>query len=228
MSEKNIKDLSQLSRLLLCFLAVGALLNLASVFWSWYNELRAVGISPQTPRIERSEDLQIALKIFQALFFIVTANFFGKWIYRICWNANQITSVPLRCSPEWAVGYFFVPPFNFWRPYQAILEAYEVLTGGGKFNKCNIIFPVWWVAWIFSLFLGDVVFRLLFRHKAWFVNNSVILNSSVPDIFDIIFYTVSIFFVFLVTKTCVPAMNNIKFTNEEAPVVAIVDPDCIK
>ena len=55
-------------------------------------------------------------------------------------------------SPGWAVGWYFVPIANLWKPYQAMKEIWRVNVS----DTTPSIFPWWWLFWILTSFLGNL------------------------------------------------------------------------
>jgi hypothetical protein len=47
---------------------------------------------------------------------------FLMWIHRVHRNLPSLLASPLRYSPGWAVGYYFIPILNLIRPYQVMRE----------------------------------------------------------------------------------------------------------
>jgi hypothetical protein len=54
--------------------------------------------------------------------YIVTAIIFLIWVYRANKNLHAFKSPVLRFSPGWAVGWWFIPFANLFRPYQITAE----------------------------------------------------------------------------------------------------------
>jgi len=50
---------------------------------------------------------------------------FLMWIHRAHRNLPALRAGPLRYSPRWAVGYFFIPILNLIRPYQVMREIWR-------------------------------------------------------------------------------------------------------
>lgn len=79
---------------------------------------------------------------------------FCVWIHRLYRNLPALGAAQLRFSPRWAVGGWFVPILNLWRPYQVMREIWQQ----------TLAQPVgvlgwWWAAWLISNFVSNVSFR---------------------------------------------------------------------
>ena len=56
---------------------------------------------------------------------LATSVAFLMWIHRAYRNLPALRGTPLKCSPRWAVGYYFIPILNFFRPYQVMKEIWR-------------------------------------------------------------------------------------------------------
>ena len=105
--------------------------------------------------------LSLILRVLLVGVVLVTAVFFLIWIYRAHKNLNALGATELKYSPGWAVGGFFVPLLNIFRPYQVVAEIWKASSkgarrGGGtnwKFEQIPAYFGLWWGLWLFSGFL---------------------------------------------------------------------------
>jgi hypothetical protein len=62
---------------------------------------------------------------------LASAVAFCLWIYRAHANLGPLGARWLRFSPGWAVGWFFVPVFLLWRPYQVMREIWQASDPAG-------------------------------------------------------------------------------------------------
>lgn len=114
-------------------------------------------------------DTQFAtIGITQTLVFIVTSILFCVWIHRVYKNLPALNANGLKYSPGWAVGWFFVPIMNLFRPYQVTTEIWKAsnpdVTIKGeldwKDSSLSPLLPCWWSLWILSGIVGNIVSRL--------------------------------------------------------------------
>lgn len=87
--------------------------------------------------------------------FIALVILFSAWVYRVNSNARALGAQGMRFSPRWAVGWFFVPIMNLFRPYQVVREAWKasdpkVLTQWDQI-KTPLLLKAWWVMWLLSI-----------------------------------------------------------------------------
>jgi hypothetical protein len=57
--------------------------------------------------------------------YLATSVAFLMWIHRVHRNLPSLLAGPLRYSPRWAVGYFFIPILNLIRPFQVMREIWR-------------------------------------------------------------------------------------------------------
>ena len=48
-----------------------------------------------------------------------------RWIHRANYNARQLGAENMKFTPWRSIGYYFLPIFNLWRPYQAMKEIWK-------------------------------------------------------------------------------------------------------
>lgn len=87
------------------------------------------------------------------------------WIYRA--NANlRSRGVKLYNSPGWAVGWFFVPIANFWKPFGAMRDLWKGSTSPEDWQQAQWpigLFATWWTLWLASILVSNAAFRQAMR-----------------------------------------------------------------
>jgi hypothetical protein len=101
----------------------------------------------------------------QVLMAAIGAIVFSLFILRASRNAHGFGRMPLENSPGWAVGGFFVPIVNLYRPYQAVREIWRASappaqTGELTTAPLPALLPWWWAAWIGHNVLGQAAYRV--------------------------------------------------------------------
>lgn len=88
---------------------------------------------------------------------------FLVWIHRSAGNAHAFGTPGVSITPGWAVGYWFIPILNLFRPYQAIREIYRASVSDDQndWNRLPVpwYFPVWWFCWV----IGNLISRIELR-----------------------------------------------------------------
>ena len=80
------------------------------------------------------------------------------WLHRAYQNLPALGVMKLDSSPGWAVGHYFIPILNLFRPYQTIVEIMrgsapreEQLSGKVPTSLAGW----WWTGWILAAVLGQ-------------------------------------------------------------------------
>ena len=104
------------------------------------------------------------------------------WIHRAHRNLPSLGVSGLRYSPGWAVGGFFVPILNLFRPFQVTTEIWKAsdpipdvndsLAWQSAPTSPLVIF--WWVLFLLSGFIGNIVLQISLQAETW----SEILTAS--------------------------------------------------
>lgn len=103
----------------------------------------------------------------QPLAYIPTVVVFCIWIHGAYANLKFFPVTGLQYSAGWAVGYFFVPILNLYRPYQVAQEMWKAsdpdvtLNNGGSWRSVSgsSVIGMWWTFWI----LGNIVTNISAR-----------------------------------------------------------------
>jgi len=82
----------------------------------------------------------------------------GMWIYRAHANLRAARIEGLEFAPSWAVGWFFIPVANLFKPFQAMRELWNNSRNeiGGYAGETDPILRWWWGAWIFGNILSNI------------------------------------------------------------------------
>lgn len=146
------------------------------------------------------------LDLLQFVVSIPTAVFFLIWVYRVCSNAYVFAPQHLTITPGWTVGYFFVPILNFFRPFQAMQDAWRASEPGldlradpGGWTRVagGAVVGWWWAVWLFHN-LASLAYA-----AASFDNGEVYRRAGVPamlDLMDVANTAVAIWFVLSLTR----------------------------
>lgn len=86
-------------------------------------------------------------RIFLGLAALTTAVIVSRWIYRANSNARALGASEMAFTPGAAVGWYFVPIANFWKPYQAMREIWKasVSPAGWERQRVSALLPTWWL-----------------------------------------------------------------------------------
>lgn len=86
----------------------------------------------------------------------------GMWIYRAHANLRAAGIAGLEFRPGWAVGWYFIPFANFFKPFQAMRElwAHSLIQHDGYGREADPQLKAWWGAWIVGNIASNIAVRL--------------------------------------------------------------------
>jgi hypothetical protein len=154
------------------FLAAGILLDMVSIV-SGFMQISllsdaASGRNITTEAAEWNDSREALIALVKFLSYLVTAIGFLMWFHRAHRNLPALGAKNLEFTPGWAVGGFFVPFLNLFRPYKVAVEIWkgsspEVGVSDGvswEYAASSPLLGFWWGLWIISNILGQLVLRL--------------------------------------------------------------------
>jgi hypothetical protein len=161
--EFTFRDLDFITRSLQWLLRAGAAVVLVSLWSSWL-QLSMLG-GPFTEAEGQANDLREAsIGGLQSLVTVVTIIVFARWILLAHRNLPALGAQDLDVRPGWAIGWFFIPIANLWKPYQAMRTLWQASRDARKWQieDNSWLLPLWWALWLISSFLGHFLMRSLF------------------------------------------------------------------
>lgn len=85
----------------------------------------------------------------------------SMWTYRAMKNLHIVRAAAATMSPGWAVGWYFIPFANLWKPFEGMLQIWrESHRLAGKPEKVAAFVGWWWATWLVSNFLANIALRL--------------------------------------------------------------------
>jgi hypothetical protein len=90
---------------------------------------------------------------------LITAFVFCLWVVDAQRNVRDLGAEHLTFTPGWAVGWFFVPIANLWKPYQMMRELWQASARPDNWPAVDVppLLGAWWGAWIGSRLLGTLI-----------------------------------------------------------------------
>ena len=115
-----------------------------------------------TAAAEASDDRQGIVGLLQVAFFFASGVLILMWIYRANDNAHRLGAAGMAFTPGWAVGWYFIPFANLWKPYQAMKEIWRASASPMDPGSQAVpsLLPWWWFFWIASNLFANATFRL--------------------------------------------------------------------
>jgi Domain of unknown function (DUF4328) len=156
----TFQDLGWLTTTVKWLLWVGAVLALMDLVSSW---MQLDLLSRTFTEAEgRANDMREgAIAGLALLVTLATLVAFGRWIVLAHRNLPALGAQSLEFRPGWAVGWYFIPIANLWKPYQAMkaLWQYSQHAKNPDLSASTWILPTWWTFWLISNVLGNIIIR---------------------------------------------------------------------
>jgi hypothetical protein len=165
----GFRDPTTLTRWLTILLWFNAALAVISAVSSGFelkllNDIEA-GIALSPGQAEANDLRQQIIGGVHFVVIVASIVIFCIWIYRANYNARQLGAADMRFSPGWAVGWYFIPIANLWKPYQAMKEIWKASADPAHWQDQprGSILPVWWTFFLLSNIMSNASFRLSLR-----------------------------------------------------------------
>lgn len=132
------------------------------LYWRSYDPAAEVDVQSERVLLGMTTaDLaeNVLLLALAVVFGVVTIVWF-MWIYRTYRNLPALGAAGLRYSPGWAVGYYFIPILNLFRPYQVMQETWKAsdVRYDAETNWQSLSVPAllgwWWAVHLVSTVVG--------------------------------------------------------------------------
>jgi len=121
---------------------------------------------------------------------------FSMFSYRAMKNLHIWETLSVVMSPGWAVGWYFIPVANLWKPYEAMDQIWDGshdVTSGKTVPNSKI--PGWWVLWIAMNFLSRIADFAAEMDGPW----NIVLKRAA--IFDLLAWGAGIVAILLIVPT---------------------------
>jgi hypothetical protein len=111
--------------------------------------------------VEQANDLVVASVVVWLVLFAVTAIVWCVWQHRAQRNAIELAYRKLEFTPGWAVGWWFVPFANLFKPFQTVRELWKASHGGhnGRIVATWRVIGWWWGLWLGASVLERFIVR---------------------------------------------------------------------
>lgn len=166
-SPATYKPIALRARILRWWLTAGIVVGAASsVLTAIHLSILDPGSFAGNEAVLASDDrLQVAA-VAELSVFLVTWILWLLWFHRAYRNTAGFEPVTLRFGKGWAVGAWFVPILNLFRPKQIANDVWRLSASAPDHTGSRFSRPVapivhwWWAAWLISSVLGSVSARL--------------------------------------------------------------------
>ena len=115
--------------------------------------------------VDASHARQTLVADLQGLAYLAAAVVFIAWLYRAYRNLPALGSAQLRFRPGWAIGGWFVPIMNLWRPKQIMNDVWRASDPRNpsgqavwRHGRVPAVFQVWWGSFVVSNWAGTAAY----------------------------------------------------------------------
>jgi hypothetical protein len=141
----------------IAFAALAAVTLVAFVF-DWFTlslaDQLVAGEMVSDAKLDADDARQGVVGTVQFGVYVVCAVVFIRWLSRAYGNLDAVAPAQRRYSQGWAVGAWFVPVLNLWRPKQTVNDVWRA---GG--TSPSTLLAVWWAGFILSGWTGTLILR---------------------------------------------------------------------
>ena len=109
-------------------------------------------------RLTSYDDHQALMMYAYLATLVATVIFFLVWLHRAHRNASQLGSDELRCSSRMAIGIWFVPILNLWRPKHVLDDVWRGSDPEG--SQSSELISIWWGLFLVSGIIGNIAGRM--------------------------------------------------------------------
>jgi hypothetical protein len=148
-----------------------------------YNLYQAMAHGVEVPEdvMDANDMRDSVICIFATIAYIISVVTFLKWFRRAYHNLHQTLDHRLAHREGWAVGSWFVPIINLYRPYLIMKELYqktkEWLTNKGmEQNLTTHSVGWWWALWILSGVIDYICFKLAMMIETETIDEAITHN----------------------------------------------------
>lgn len=122
------------------------------------------------------EQIYTVVLIAHTAIFLVSVVFVCMWIYRAHANLRE-RGIEMETSPGWAVGWFFVPIMNLFKPFQNMRElwAESHLESDAYGDPAPGDIGAWWACWI----VGNIVSYVSVRMSAFDTGEGISVGVAI-------------------------------------------------
>ncbi|TWU13557.1 hypothetical protein CA54_23920 [Symmachiella macrocystis] len=201
----DFRDTSTLSLVLKSFLGLYCAFSLVGL-WSDWLEVRMLqrmvdGAFVAEGEADANDNRQLVIFGAAIVVYLMTAVLFLRWTYLASRNARSLVAEKLEYSPGWAVGWFFVPIVNFWKPYQVMIEIFKASNPNMDDDWQESSSPPatsrWWTMWVIAIIIGRVSSRMSMRAKTL---DDFLASSQVSLVVDVVCVALGIAAISLVSS----------------------------
>jgi len=143
-------------------LLIAGFLAIAAVFVGQIAELLGYISLDESVELTAASTLYATVGLLDAVLTLITIVFFSMWIHRAAANVVEAGVPGFDYTPGWAVGWFFIPIANLFKPFAAMRQIWNASHGeqGDRLDHANGPLALWWGCWLLSNIASNISFRM--------------------------------------------------------------------
>jgi hypothetical protein len=117
--------------------------------------------------------------VFYLIVFLGTAIVVAMWMYRAHANLHEAGMPALEFTPGWAVGWYFVPIANLFKPSQAMRELWSnsLVSAQAANGGIQSHVGLWWAAWLLGSTLSNIATRIGISENGGLLQGGFLIDS---------------------------------------------------
>ncbi|MCO6048518.1 DUF4328 domain-containing protein [Mesorhizobium sp. RP14(2022)] len=146
-----------------------------------------------TAAASASDNRQMVIGYLQLGFFITTAVIAAVWIRRANMNARLLGAREMRFTPNWSIGWYFVPIANLFMPYQSMAETWRASSGRPDWKNEPVpdFLKYWWALWLAANIVGQIAAQLYMKvsdpESLILGNTAYLVADGISAVLDLVF-----------------------------------------
>ena len=155
--EDEFRDLTTLTTVVVWMLRAGVVFALIALWSAWMQvDLLSHVYSPDEASANDRREAAVAGVV--AVLMIATFVVFGRWIVLAHRNLPALGAQYLEVRPGWALGVFFIPFINIWKPFQAMRSLWRSSHSVHRpeTQDSTWVLPTWWTLWLVFNFSANI------------------------------------------------------------------------
>lgn len=128
------------------------------------------GDGAELSELEASDDRQAVAGLILVVTLVAATVVFIMWFHRAYKNLSALGATGLRYGTGWAIGAWFVPFLNLWRPKQIANDIWRASDRGARpdqgidWREKTVpgFLTAWWAVWVVSIYAWNFSTRFYF------------------------------------------------------------------
>ena len=159
-------------------------------------------------QIESNNNRQRLLGVTWLVWYLSTIVAFLMWVHRAHRNLPALGATGLEFTPRGAVGWYFAPIANLFKPYQCMREIYNAsdplnASDGNQFRPdrdAPVVVKTWWALFLIMGFFGNAVGRASFKADTLEAYQIVSIASVIDGVISIVATLAAIWLVWSIDR----------------------------